>query len=45
MVRRSGARSSGGAEAPDRLYEGYVFDLDGTIYLASGCMARTAREG
>ena len=33
MVQRSGARSSGGPEAPDRLYEGYVFDLDGTIYL------------
>ena len=33
MVQRSEARSSGGAEAPDRLYEGYVFDLDGTIYL------------
>jgi HAD superfamily hydrolase (TIGR01450 family) len=33
MVQRSEARSSGGSEAPDRLYEGYVFDLDGTIYL------------
>jgi HAD superfamily hydrolase (TIGR01450 family) len=33
MVQRSEARSSGGPEAPDRLYEGYVFDLDGTIYL------------
>jgi HAD superfamily hydrolase (TIGR01450 family) len=33
MVQRSEARSSDGAEAPDRLYEGYVFDLDGTIYL------------
>jgi hypothetical protein len=33
MVRRSEARSSGSPEAPDRLYEGYVFDLDGTIYL------------
>jgi HAD superfamily hydrolase (TIGR01450 family) len=33
MVQRGEARSSGGPEAPDRLYEGYVFDLDGTIYL------------
>jgi HAD superfamily hydrolase (TIGR01450 family) len=33
MVQRSEARSPGGPEAPDRLYEGYVFDLDGTIYL------------
>jgi hypothetical protein len=33
MVQRSEARSSGGPEVPDRLYEGYVFDLDGTIYL------------
>jgi HAD superfamily hydrolase (TIGR01450 family) len=33
VVQRSGARSSSGPEAPDRLYEGYVFDLDGTIYL------------
>ena len=33
MVQRSEARSSGGPETPDRLYEGYVFDLDGTIYL------------
>jgi len=33
MVQHSGAGSSGGSEAPDRLYEGYVFDLDGTIYL------------
>ena len=33
MVQRSGARSSGEPAVPDRLYEGYVFDLDGTIYL------------
>ena len=33
MVRRREARSSGGPETPERLYEGYVFDLDGTIYL------------
>jgi HAD superfamily hydrolase (TIGR01450 family) len=33
MVQRSEARSSGTPEVPDRLYEGYIFDLDGTIYL------------
>jgi HAD superfamily hydrolase (TIGR01450 family) len=33
MVQHSGARSSGEPGVPDRLYEGYVFDLDGTIYL------------
>ena len=33
MAQRSEARSSGGPETPDRLYEGYVFDLDGTIYM------------
>jgi arabinose operon protein AraL len=33
MVQRREARASGDPGAPDRLYEGYVFDLDGTIYL------------
>nr|MBA3617650.1 HAD family hydrolase [Rubrobacteraceae bacterium] len=33
MVERREARSSGEPGAPDRLYEGYIFDLDGTIYL------------
>jgi HAD superfamily hydrolase (TIGR01450 family) len=33
MVQRGEARFSGGPEAPEWLYEGYVFDLDGTIYL------------
>ena len=33
MTERSKAQSSGEPETPDRLYEGYVFDLDGTIYL------------
>ena len=32
MVERSKAQPSG-EKTPDRLYEGYVFDLDGTIYL------------
>ena len=33
MVRRSEAESSGRPGVPERLYEGYVLDLDGTIYL------------
>jgi HAD superfamily hydrolase (TIGR01450 family) len=33
MVQHSEARSSGGLKVPDHLYESYVFDLDGTIYL------------
>ena len=33
MVQSSEAESSGGRGIPERLYEGYVFDLDGTIYL------------
>ena len=33
MTDRTGASPAGPFEAPDRLYEGYVFDLDGTIYL------------
>src|SRR5918994_488348 len=33
MVQRGEARFSSGPEAPERLYEGYVFDLDVTIYL------------
>jgi len=33
MVQRREARFSGEPRVPDRLYKGYVFDLDGTIYL------------
>ena len=33
MVQSSEAESSGERGVPERLYEGYVFDLDGTIYL------------
>jgi len=33
VVGRREARSSGEPGVPERLYEGYVFDLDGTIYL------------
>src|SRR5918911_5493620 len=43
MVQRSEARPSGRAEAPDRLYEGYVFDLDGTIYLGDDLLPGAKR--
>ena len=43
MVQRSEARSSGAPETPDRLYEGYVFDLDGTIYLGDGLLPGAKR--
>jgi HAD superfamily hydrolase (TIGR01450 family) len=33
VVQRREAGSSGAPGSPDRLYEGYIFDLDGTIYL------------
>jgi HAD superfamily hydrolase (TIGR01450 family) len=33
MVQSGEAESSGERGVPERLYEGYVFDLDGTIYL------------
>ncbi len=33
MVQSGEAESSGERGLPERLYEGYVFDLDGTIYL------------
>ena len=33
MVERREAGSSGTPGVPGRLYEGYIFDLDGTIYL------------
>jgi HAD superfamily hydrolase (TIGR01450 family) len=35
MVQSSEAQLSAFLEVPDRLYEGYVFDLDGTIYLGN----------
>jgi HAD superfamily hydrolase (TIGR01450 family) len=35
MAQSSEARPSGFLRAPNRLYEGYVFDLDGTIYLGN----------
>src|SRR5215210_1978606 len=33
MAQSSEAHPSDSPKAPERLYEGYVFDLDGTIYL------------
>ncbi len=33
MTRRDTQNSTARLKAPDRLYDGYVFDLDGTIYL------------
>jgi HAD superfamily hydrolase (TIGR01450 family) len=33
VVERRETNSSGEAGVPERLYEGYIFDLDGTIYL------------
>jgi HAD superfamily hydrolase (TIGR01450 family) len=35
MAQSSEAQPSSSLEVPDRLYEGYVFDLDGTIYLGN----------
>jgi HAD superfamily hydrolase (TIGR01450 family) len=33
MAQRSDVYPFGSAKTPERLYEGYIFDLDGTIYL------------
>src|SRR5215216_426807 len=35
MAQSSGVHPSAFLEVPDRLYEGYIFDLDGTIYLGN----------
>ena len=43
MVQRSEARPCGGPETPDRLYDGYIFDLDGTIYLGDGLLPGAKR--
>ncbi len=42
MVERSKAQPSG-EKTPDRLYEGYVFDLDGTIYLGDDLLPGAKR--
>lgn len=39
----SGGRASELTRTPDRLYAGYVFDLDGTIYLGSELLPGAAR--
>lgn len=39
----SGSTASELTRAPDRLYAGYVFDLDGTIYLGSELLPGAAR--
>ncbi len=33
MTQSGGAQPSGVSKTPEKLYDGYVFDLDGTIYL------------
>ena len=43
MVQISEAEPSGGRGGPERLYEGYVFDLDGTIYLGDGLLPGAKR--
>ena len=43
MVQRREAGSCGEPGVPDRLYEGYVFDLDGTIYLGDGLLPGAKR--
>ncbi len=43
MVRRGKARSFGEPTLPVRLYEGYVFDLDGTIYLGDELLPGVGR--
>jgi HAD superfamily hydrolase (TIGR01450 family) len=50
MKDRSEACAADPSETPDRLYEGYIFDLDGTIYLGdellpgAGRLIRKLRE-
>ena len=43
MVQRREARSCGEPGVPDRLYDGYIFDLDGTIYLGDGLLPGAKR--
>jgi HAD superfamily hydrolase (TIGR01450 family) len=43
MVQRREAGSCGEPGVPDRLYGGYVFDLDGTIYLGDGLLPGAKR--
>jgi HAD superfamily hydrolase (TIGR01450 family) len=44
MAKKSAQTSAAGLERfPDRLYEGYVFDLDGTIYLGDDMLPGAKR--
>lgn len=43
MVDRGRDASTGALLSPDRLYEGYVFDLDGTIYLGDDLLPGARR--
>ena len=43
MEDRIPAESAGTFVAPERLYEGYVFDLDGTIYLGDDLLPGASR--
>jgi HAD superfamily hydrolase (TIGR01450 family) len=43
VVQRREAGSCGEPGVPDRLYGGYVFDLDGTIYLGDGLLPGAKR--
>jgi arabinose operon protein AraL len=43
VVQRREARSCGEPGVPDRLYDGYIFDLDGTIYLGDGLLPGAKR--
>jgi len=43
MVQSSEAETSGERGVPERLYEGYVFDLDGTIYLGDELLPGVGR--
>ena len=43
MVQRGKVRPAGEPALPGRLYEGYVFDLDGTIYLGDELLPGVGR--
>ncbi|MCL6437612.1 MAG: HAD-IIA family hydrolase [Rubrobacteraceae bacterium] len=43
MAQRSEAHLSGLTKVPERLYEGYIFDLDGTIYLGDDLLPGAKR--
>lgn len=43
MEADAGMEQRGAHHAPDRLYEGYIFDLDGTIYLGEALLPGAQR--